>query len=80
MWQHLGYPFLFKNNIKIILPSYYAKYYIAKFVNEFEAYICTLDILFSSNHNIHKSSCGLRFWALDPLINGFLVKSINQRV
>ena len=25
--------------------------------------LCWLDILFSSNHNIHKSSCGLCFWA-----------------
>jgi len=25
-----------------------------------------LDILFSSNHNIHKSLCGLCFWASDP--------------
>ena len=24
-------------------------------------YLCTLDMLFSSNHNIHKSSCGLFF-------------------
>ena len=31
----------------------------------------TLDIFFSSNHNIHKSSCGLCFWASDPLIDGF---------
>ena len=31
-------------------------------------YICVLDILFSSNHNIHKSSCGLCFWTSDPLI------------
>ena len=30
--------------------------------------ICILDILFSSNHNIHKSSNGLCFWASDPLI------------
>ena len=30
-----------------------------------------LDILFSSNHNIHKSSSGHCFWALDPLIDGF---------
>ena len=30
-----------------------------------------LDTLFSSNHNIHKSSCGLCFWASDPLINRF---------
>ena len=26
---------------------------------------------FLSNHNIHKSSCGLCFWALDPLIDRF---------
>ena len=30
-----------------------------------------LDILFLSNHNIQKSSCGLCFWALDPLIERF---------
>ena len=29
---------------------------------------CSLDILFSSNHNIHKSSHDLCFWASDPLI------------
>ena len=34
-------------------------------------YNCTLDILFSSNHNIHKSSCGLCFWASDPFIYRF---------
>ena len=34
-----------------------------------------LDILFSSNHNIHKSSYGLCFWASDPLIDRFLLKS-----
>ena len=28
-----------------------------------------LDILFSSNHNIHKSSSGHCFWASDPWIN-----------
>ena len=33
-----------------------------------------LDILFSSNHNIHKSSCGLCFWASDTLINWFYKK------
>ena len=32
---------------------------------------CTLNILFSSNHNILKSSLGLCFWASDPLINRF---------
>ena len=30
-----------------------------------------LGILFSSNHNIHKSSCGLFFLASDPLIERF---------
>ena len=31
----------------------------------------TLDILFPSNHNIHKSSHSLCFWATDPLIDKF---------
>ena len=26
-----------------------------------------LDVLFSSNHNVHKSLCGLCFWAPDAL-------------
>ena len=30
-----------------------------------------LDILFSSNRNIHKSLCCLCFWASDPLIDRF---------
>ena len=33
--------------------------------------IYTLDIPFLSNHNIHNSSCGLCFWASDPLIERF---------
>ena len=33
--------------------------------------ISTLDILFPSNHNIHKSSHGLWFWTSDPLIERF---------
>ena len=35
---------------------------------------CTAEIrcTFSSNHNIHKSLCGLCFWSPDPLINRFL--------
>ena len=37
-----------------------------------------LDILFSSNHNIHKSSCGLYFWAWDPLIEYKSLKPINK--
>ena len=34
-------------------------------------YLYILDILFSSNHNIHKTLCGLCFWASEPLIDGF---------
>ena len=33
--------------------------------------ILTLDILFSSNHNIHKNWYGHCFWASDHLIDGF---------
>ena len=33
-----------------------------------------LDILFSSNHNIHKSSCGLFIWTSDPLIDKTFTK------
>ena len=33
--------------------------------------VSILDILFSSNRNIHKSSCSLYFWASDPLIDRF---------
>ena len=43
----------------------------------FVRYVCILEILFSSNHNIHKSSCGLCFWASDPLIDKFYKKSFN---
>ena len=34
-------------------------------------YLSTIHILFSSNHNIHKSLCGFCFWAADPLIDKF---------
>ena len=30
--------------------------------------VCRIDILFLSNHNIHKSLCGLCFWASESLI------------
>ena len=36
-----------------------------------EANTNRLDILFLSNNVIHKSSVGLCFWALDPLIERF---------
>ena len=48
-------------------PTLWIIYELTKF------YISTLDILFLSNHNIHKSSLCLCFWASDPLIE----KSIN---
>ena len=44
------------------------------------SYTCTLDILFLSNHNIHKSSCGLWFLSLRPFNWKILVKSINWRI
>ena len=34
-------------------------------------YVSILDILFSSNHNIHKSSFSLSFWASGTLIERF---------
>ena len=37
--------------------------YVIVFIKRYDRYT------FSSNHNIHKSSCGLCFWALDPLID-----------
>ena len=37
----------------------------------FNECISTLDILFPSNHNIHKSLDGLCFWVSDPLIESF---------
>ena len=33
--------------------------------------ICTIRYTFSSNNNIHKSSCSLYFWASDPVIGSF---------
>ena len=35
----------------------------------FDGRVSALDILFPSNHNIHKSSYGLCLWASDPLID-----------
>ena len=39
-----------------------------------------LDILFSSNDNIHKSSCGLCFWGCRPFNWWILLKSNDWRV
>ena len=41
----------------------------AKTCSLFNAYM--LDILFTSNHNVHKSLCGLCFWTSDPSFDGF---------
>ena len=35
--------------------------------------VCILDIFFSSNQKVHKTLCGLCFWALDPLIGVILL-------
>ena len=46
--------------------------YTHTYVSSFYVYILSiLDILFSSNHNIHKSAYSLCFGASDPLIDGF---------
>ena len=54
----------------LYLLKAYKKYYQI-IVIEFESTGTCTDILFSSNHNIHKSSYGLCFWASDPLIERF---------
>ena len=33
--------------------------------------LCNARYIFSSNHNIQKSPCGLNFWTSDPLIDRF---------
>ena len=45
----------------------------------YDVEILTLDILFSSNHNIHKSSCGLRYWASNPLIIKNRLKGLKPK-
>ena len=44
---------------------------MAQFDQRGSRLLSTLDILFSSNHNIHKSSSGHCFWVSDPLIDRF---------
>ena len=36
-------------------------------------------MLFSSNHSIHKSLCGLCFWTPDPLVDRFYYKLSIKR-
>ena len=47
----------------MLVSSFYCRY------NSY--YVRKLDIFFSSNHNIHKSSCGLCFRASEPLVDRF---------
>ena len=49
----------------IAVLQYWAENKVGKYI---------LDILFSSNHNIHKSSCDLCFLASDPFIEIFSKK------
>ena len=45
--------------------------YILKICLTISVYICSVDILFLSNHSIHKSSYDIGLWASDPLIERF---------
>ena len=57
----------FKLNIEILMELQL----ILEYTILISIRVCTLNILFSSNHNIHKSLHGLCFWASDPLIDKF---------
>ena len=50
------------------LSDFFLVYYVM-YVQKTKVTDCSLDILFLSNPNIHKSWFGLCFWALDPLIH-----------
>ena len=61
----------------LLLPDAQKHYQNALFCMKFNTlhnilYTYTIRYIFSSNHNIHKSSSGLCFWASDPLIERFL--------
>ena len=63
-----------QNNLKVFKADASDRNYYIRAnadVRELSPYLFNLDILFSSNHYIHKSSCGLCFWASDPLIDRF---------
>ena len=49
------------------------------FSNSRKRYIGTVDMIFSSNHNIHKSLCGICLWASGPLIDRFY-KNLSIKV
>ena len=60
---YICFYFLNKNEVWTFLISTYTK--------SFVLVRSAIDILFPSNHNIHKSWCGLCFWASDALIDRF---------
>ena len=69
------------NSISIKLPKcrscgqpaghHMVKIVLAEKIDVFNVEEYILDILFPSNHNIHKSLYGLCFWASDLLIDRF---------
>ena len=63
-----------QNNLKVFKADASDRNYYIRAnadVRELSLYLFNLDILFSSNHNIHKSSWDVCFWASDPLIDRF---------
>ena len=63
-----------QNNLKVFKADASDRNYYIRAnadVRELSLYLFNLDILFPLNHNIHRSSCGLCFWASDPLIDRF---------
>ena len=63
-----------QNNLKVFKADASDRNYYIRAnadVRELSLYLFNLDILFSSNHNVHKSSWDVCFWASDTLIEGF---------
>ena len=52
----------------LLLQSFHRFTQYTAAADSISIYLLALDILFSSNHNIHKSLFGLCFWASDTLI------------
>ena len=65
------YVFFCHTFVKLLFFKYYLSDSPMTSVVFLYFYARGLDILFSSNHNIHKSSCGHCFLASDPLIERF---------
>ena len=58
-------------NLKGILKKAYFKKLLFRTTFSLANLTSVVDILFPPNHNIHKSSCGLCYWASDLLIERF---------